>query len=497
MNTNKKEKKSSFNGVASLLATGAGQSVLQIFVLAFFARLLTPENFGVMAIALAIGDIARVVARFGVTQAIVQLPVIDTLTLRVGFTLALIMGCISAALLYSASGLIAELLLMPVLENVLVVMALVLPLVSFSLVSEALLSRNLEFHKIAMSRLWGYIFGYIVVGLLLANNGFGYWSLIFAYLSQQLFQSFIIIYNAPHSLFPFYRYEIAKGIFKFGIGYSLGQIATILALRIDSFIIARLLGPLSLSFYDRSYQLMRFPAFLLATIVDDTLFPVLSKIQFDDKKIIVLFKKALGLLSVTLLPLSVMVMICSDSIVHVLLGHQWTDAVPILQILSSVMLFRSAQRVSTATLRAKGMVYRSAVVQIIYFMMVVVAVFLGSDSGVVGVAYFVSLAIFLNFCLITFLAARVVGLHLIDIAVPILQSFPLTLLLAFATYIVTFIAGYISMGPFINLILVFLVNLLLLFLILRFMPRFFLGEYGFWILEVVKNKLGVNKRLVD
>lgn len=478
-----------FNGVASLLATGAGQSILQIFVLAFFARMLTPESFGIMAISLAIGDIARVFSRLGVTQAIVQYEKIDNDIIRVGFTLSFIFGLSCCLILYSISGLISELLLMASIENILKVMALAFPLVSFSLVSEALLSRDLQFHTIAMSRLWGYIIGYVIIGLILAYNGVGYWSLIYAYLAQQLVQSCIMIFKAPHSYIPLYKHNIASRMLRFGFGYALGQTATVLALRIDSFIIARLLGPIALSFYDRSYQLMRFPAFLLATIVDDALFPILSKMQNNNDLARQTFSKGLGLLSLVLLPLSVVVVICSESIVHVLLGDQWTAAIPVLQVLSSAMFFRSAQRVSTATLRAKGLVYRSAAIQVLYFLMVLAAVFLGEKWGIVGVSYFISLAIFMNFCMITYSAIKVIDLPLIDVMKPIASAIPLTLLLATSSLIIVYLFSYWDIGHFLTLTMVGCVVVLLLYASSRVFQSLFWGKEGVWLLGMINNKI--------
>lgn len=487
--TIEKSNHSIFNGVATLLATGAGQSVLQIFILAFFARMLTPESFGIMAIALAVSDIVRVFARAGVTQAIIQFESVSDEIIRVGFTISFIFGLFCCALLYSVSGLASSLLLMESIEDILKVMAFAFPVVSFSLVSEALLSRKLNFHVIAMARLWGYVVGYAICGLLLAYNGYGYWSLIYSYLVQQLIQTLILIYNAPHSYRPLYIHNIAVRLFRFGFGYSLGQIATILALRIDSFLIARLLGPVPLSFYDRSYQLMRFPAFLLATIVDDALFPIFSKMQKDDGLIRKTFSKGLGLLALVLFPLSMVVAISSESIINVLLGSKWVEAIPILQVLSLAMFFRSAQRVSTATLRAKGLVYRSALIQFVYFLMILAAVFLGEGWGIFGVSCFVSLAIFFNFLLVTYYAAKVIELPLSGILKPIMSALPLTIVLSLFSYGAQWFAYNMGFGHFSALFLIGVVVVLLLIILINLFPKLMLGRDGEWLMDMIKTKL--------
>jgi PST family polysaccharide transporter len=483
------------NGVFSLLLTGAGQSVLQIIVLAFFARLLLPESFGVMAISLAVSDVVRVFARAGVTQAIVQLGSINEKIIRVGFTLSFIFSFICCITLFMFSGYFSELLKMEQMEDVLKTMSFVFPLVSFSLVSEALLSREFKFHQIAISRFLGYIIGFVIVGITLAYLGFGYWSLIYAYLAQQIAQSIILIYKAPHNFTPLYDHAVAKKLMRFGFGYSLGQVANILALRADSFIIARTLGPIALSFYDRSYQLMRFPAFLLATIVDDALFPVFSRMQNQHKKMRNTFSKGLGLLSIVLVPLSAVVVLGSEPIINVLMGSNWTEAIPILQILAAAMFFRSAQRVSTSTLRAKGLVFVSAFIQFLYFLMVVFAVYIGGKWGVIGVAYGISIAIVLNFVLVTACAMYTIKLTVSDVINPIARSLPLTFLLSITTYILIKVSQYLFLGSFLTLLLISICLILLLLMVILYLPKYFLGADGLWLLNKIAKKLKVEHLL--
>jgi O-antigen/teichoic acid export membrane protein len=495
-NTEKKNNNDTiFNGVFSLLATGAGQSVLQIIVLAFFARLLLPESFGVMAIALAVSDVIRVFARAGVTQAIVQLESINQKTIRVGFTLSFVFSSICCVVLFFSSGFLSELLKMEQMNDVLKVMSLVFPFVSFSLVSEALLSRNFKFHQIAIARLTGYIVGFVIVGISLAYYGFGYWSLIYAYLTQQITQTIILMYKAPHTYIPLYDHNVAKKMLSFGFGYSLGQIANILALRADSFIIARTLGPIALSFYDRSYQLMRFPAFLLATIVDDALFPVFSRMQNEHQMMRKTFSKGIALLAIVLIPLSAVVVLCSEVIIYVLMGSNWVEAIPVLQILAAAMFFRSAQRVSTATLRAKGAVFLSAFIQFIYFLMVILAVYIGGERGINGVAVGVSFAIVLNFVFVTLCAMYIIKLSILDVIKPIIRSLPITLLLSLLTYLILSISHFLNLGHFLTLLFIGLCLALISLLIIIKVPKYFLGTDGLWLLNKLAKKLKVERFL--
>lgn len=477
------------NGVIALLFSSAGQSIIQIVVLGILARLVVPEAFGILALSLAVGDLVRVFARFGVSQSLIQMKIIDNSHLNTAFILSLFFGFSLSFIIYNLSDFIAGLLNVGEISQVLKVMALIFPFVSVSIVSESLIYRSLEFKKLALSRLISYVIGYVFIGLPLAFYGCGYWSLVFSYIIQQL--SLAIFFFVIRPFLPKFNFDFSKArsMLNFGFGYSIGQIATILALRIDSFLVSRFLGPIALSLYDRSYQLMRFPAFTLATIVDDTMFPVMSQCQDDLEKLRDAFLKGLGMLAIILLPVSVVLFISSDVVIGVLLGEQWVDAIPIFQVLSSVIFFRSAQRIGTATLRALGMVYVSALLQLLYFITIVLAVYFGSMKDIQLVSYFVAFSIVFNFLLVTVVSGFYIDMKPMQIIRPIVASFPLSLACGILSVLCFQIGVYYEIGVFFMAAVIFLVVTGFSLFLIKIYPSVFLGRYGLWAINLVREKI--------
>lgn len=470
-----------FSGSLALLISGAGQSLIQILVLAVLARLIAPESFGILALTLAIGDLIRVLARFGISQAVVQRDGVGSTSLGTAYWSALVLGAMCSLGIFSIAGIVARYFSVPELEFVLSIFSISIFVTSFSIVSEALLYRNYDFKVLGGARLAAYILGYGVVGVILALQGMEYKALVYSYITQQVVLSLFYILRSKYiPSFEFSFLEL-KDIFSFGFGYSIGQLATIAALRIDSLLIGKLMGPVALSFYDRSYQLMRFPAFLLATIVDDVLFPVFSKNKNDKEVLRSGFLNGLGLLSVVLIPLSVILTIKSDLVIAILLGPSWGGAVPIFAVLSVALFFRSAQRVGTALMRAQGLVYQAAVFQFLYLLVIVLAVFIGSSSGLVLVAVLVSLAIFINFSIITVYAVMIIKSSYYMALLYTFSGLGVGIVFAFSNTIATLMVYYYDCSVFFDFVLTVFLNVASLYFVIRYFRLFVPRELADWM----------------
>ena len=469
------------SGSIALLISSAGQSLIQIIVLAVLARYILPESFGVLALTLAIGDLVRVLARFGISHAIIQREDVSKLTLTTAYWASLVlgMGCFGA--IYLLSNSISSYFSMPELEFVLHLFSFTVLITAFSIIPESLLYRDYEFKIIGLARLVGYLIGYGIVGVGLAVNGLEYKALAYAYFVQYMVISLVFIFKAR--FFPGFEFDFVeiKRIISFGFGYSIGQLATISALRADSLVIAKLLGPVALSFYDRSYQLMRFPAFLLATIVDDVLFPIFSKNQSSTRLLKVGFLNGLGLLSVVLFPLTVILVIKAELVIGVLLGPNWSSAVPIFAILCSALFFRSAQRVGTALMRALGRVYQSAIFQIVYLIMVLVAVYIGSTCGLSAVAALVAVAIVLNFIFITFYASLVIDVKPLEVILYSVAGFIPSLIFFVFNFASMLLVDVYEFSLLYDSILTLFLNAISLLLVFRFFEVIVPAKLSNWI----------------
>lgn len=402
-------KNKTLGGFIWLFGGSGSQAILQIVVLSILARLVTPYEFGVIGIALIVIRFSRIFSQMGMGPAIVQRPELTQAHIRTGFTSSLLLGGFFALTLVVSSPYVAAFFEMPELSSILKVIALIFIIDSFVVVSQSLLQRKLKLKLYALAEVISYAIGYSFIGITLAYLGFGVWALVYARLGQVLIRAVIVSWLEPHSIIPYWNHEAFKELFYFGGGYTIAKIANYLAGQGDNLVVGKLLGGGALGYYSRAYQIMVAPAALIGGSLDTALFPAMSTVQKDKKKLQNAYLRSVELIVLASLPASAIIIINAPEIVLVLLGENWTDVIFPLQILGAGMLFRMSYKISDSLARALGVVYKRAWRQIIYAIAIFSGAYVGSFWGIDGVAVGVTIAITINFLLMAQLSLRELG----------------------------------------------------------------------------------------
>src|SRR5699024_6296617 len=278
-------------------------------------------------------------SKLGIGPSIVQKETIEVKHIQTGYTISLIFSTILTAIVWFSSPYIASFFDMGELESVLKVLAFIHLIQGFSVVSEALLQRKLEFKKLAFVQVVSYV-AYGVVGITLSWFEFGVWSLVFAQITHVLLKTYLFLKIQSHSKKLTIKYDLAKELLSFGFGYSVGIIYNHLALQGDTFVIGKFLGASSLGIYSRAYQLLAMPVNLVGTVIEKVLFPSFSRIGSSITRLQEVYKTAITITALICLPLSVFLVILRKSIILLLFGNMWTDAILPFGILILALLPR-------------------------------------------------------------------------------------------------------------------------------------------------------------
>lgn len=386
------------------------EAVFKILVLTILARLLLPGEFGFVSAALTVVALAEVTGRIGVAPALIQLQDLRREHIATGMVATLASGLIVAAIVFSIAQPIARLYRMPELVPFVQVFSLLFIIKGMGLVGEALMQRRMRFRELAMIQLFSYLFGYALVAVTLASLGYGAWALVAGQLSQAAIQALSFVILSQKELAFGFQWHVFRGLFRFGFGVTLTQIGGYLSQNGDYFIVGRWLGAEALGFYSRAYLLLNQPAQLVGRAGDQVLFPALSQVQDDRKRVERAMNNALSLVAMTQIPLTVLLVVCAPEIILLLMGPQWGPAVLPFQILVSVLFFRTAYKLVGAVLRATGKVYYMVLWQWSYAGMVLVGALLGQSVGTWGVAIGVGIAVVFCHLLALLLSWLVVGL---------------------------------------------------------------------------------------
>lgn len=392
-----------------MFAGGGTEAVLKIVVLLILARLLMPEDFGLVGAALTVVSLAEVMGRIGVAPSIVQVKTLTRDHVATGVVATLVTGVLMAAIVYAIADPVARVYRMPELTPFIEVLALLFIIKGAGLVSEALMQRAMRFREIAVIRVATYVFGSAAVSITLAVLGFGPWALVLGLMAQQALNTVVYLFLARGGLAFGFRWSSFTTMFRFGFGVTLTQIGNYLSQNADFFVVGRWLGAEALGFYTRAYALLKQPAQLVGRMGDQVLFPALATIQDDRGRLQRALNRALSLVAMTQIPLTALLVVMGPEIIVSLLGPQWAPAVLPFQILIGVLFFRTAYQFVGAILRASGRVYVAALWQWSYAGAVVAGAFLGQPFGLWGVSVGVSCAVVFCHLFGLWLVNRLIG----------------------------------------------------------------------------------------
>lgn len=392
------------------LTTVAIQAVLQLAVLAVLSRLVPPEEFGVLGIAMIFIAFGAMLQDLGVSGALIQRPRLTREHVRSAFFLSLLMGAGFAGALWLSASLAAELFRTPAVAPLLQLLSVSFLFSSAGFVSSAQLWRRMEAKKAGIAEVLGYLVGYGIVGIGGALLGYGVWALGWAVVVQSLVRSAAFIAWEPHDLLPVPQAQAVRELLGFGVGLSLIRLLNFAALKGDYVIVGRWLGIHSLGLYERAYRLMDIFSTHFAGVIERVLFPALSEIQDDLPALRRAFGAALGLVVFVYAPLGAVLCAVAPLLVSTLFGEAWTGAATPLRIMSLALVFRAGYKICDSLIRAKGAVYRSAFRSLIYAGAVVAGAWLGRHWGISGVALGVSAAILLKYLMVSHLCLRLLAL---------------------------------------------------------------------------------------
>lgn len=372
------------------------QNLLQMLVMLIMARLISAEEFGLVNLALVAVALTAMLSNMGVGQAIIQRQTLSSKHLTAGFVIATFTGVVFGIMMWLASEWMAAYFQMEQLSVVLKVLSVLFPLMGMTVVSEAVLQREMRFRPLSGIQVVSYFIGYGLVGISLGFLHYGIWALIAAHVIQVIIRSASLLIVVP----PVFIWragrpnkETFSELMRFGGFASLDQAGNFIALQIDNIIIGRWLGAGALGLYGRAYQLAIIPATLLGQVLDKVLFSSMAKIQDDTVKLKQAYLRSLSATSALVAPISVFCVLCAPEIIYLLLGERWDGIVRPFQLLCLGMVFRTSYKVSNSVALAKGYVVQRALRQFLYIGFVVAGAGIGLSWGLNGAAIGVLLAI--------------------------------------------------------------------------------------------------------
>ena len=394
--------------------SAAAQGVASLAILAVLSRLLTPADFGVMAMALVFVTAAQVLGHRSLGSAIVQRHELGDRHVAAALTLSSAAGVVLAGALWLLAPAIGRLLAEPAVAPALGALTLAIAISGPATVPEFLLRRQLRFRALAAAELLSQVLGYGLVAIALAAHGFGVWALVWGTVARQGVFAAAVLAAAPRLPRPGLARRETGEVLRAGAGFSSIAFFDLVARQGSRLVVGRLLGAASLGHYTRATALAVFAGHP-GQIVTRVLFPAMAQRQHRTDRLGAVYLHGSECLALLALPASLMLAVSAPEIVAVVLGAQWDAAVPVLQVLGAGAAFRIGGLLNTPVTRAMGALRRVTWRVAVYAGLLLAGIAAGSRWGLPGVAAAAVLAFAVSWAMMTQLALSLLGLEWRDL----------------------------------------------------------------------------------
>jgi O-antigen/teichoic acid export membrane protein len=326
---------------------------VQFAVMIVLARLLTPADFGLIAMLLVFTTIAALLVDGGFGTALVQKQQTTSDDETTVFLASLGISAIVAAALWFAAPAIAAFYSQPTLVALTRLLLFVLPLSALAAVPDALLTQRLDFRSRANAEIVASLCSG-TVAVFLAWRGFGVWSLAWqAIIAIGMRALLLWVFSGwrPRGRFASTSF---RGLFGFG-GYMLmANLLNTLSIRLQSLLIGKLFDSRTLGYYTLAQNTQQAPAQFMSSVLNRVGLPVFSTVAGQPAKLVGALRLSLRVSIFVFVPCMVGIAVVAKSLITVLYGVRWAPAAPLLSVLSVAAMFWPLHVLNLAAIGAQG-----------------------------------------------------------------------------------------------------------------------------------------------
>ena len=398
------------------LVTAFGQAagvVLRIGSMVILARLLTPEDFGLVGMATASTGFLAMFQELGLSMATVQRGSITREQTSTLFWINLAVGGILAALCAASAPILAAFYHEP---RVLWITVLIGSGFIFSGAAAqygALLRRQMRFAVVTLIEIMVLCLT-IALGIGMAVAGQGYWALVAMSVCPAVVNLLGVWAVSGWMPGPPRRGTGVRSMVKYGGTLTLNWFIVYLAYNTDKVLLGRLWGAAALGIYGRAYQFINLPIQNLNSSIGMVAFPALSRLQDDPVRLKSYFLKGYGLFLTLLMPITMGCALFAEDLVLVFLGSKWNATVPVFRLLAPTILAFALINPFSWLMMATGRAARSLKIGLLIAPVVILGYVVGLRYGPQGVAAGFSVAMMFLVAPVIFWSTRGTSITAID-----------------------------------------------------------------------------------
>lgn len=324
-------KKTVFSGLFWRFGEGITSQLVTLLVSMFLARLLSPNDFGAVALVMVFITLANVFVSNGFGNALIQKKDADNLDFSSVLYINIAVSIVLYAILFICAPFIAGFYGIPILSPVLRVLGIRIPIAAVNSIQHAYVSRNMLFKRFFWSTLIGTVLSGIA-GVIMAYKGFGIWALVAQYLINTLTDTIVLWFTVKWRPVLACSWKRAKPLIKYGWKLLVSGLLDTGYTQLRSLLIGILYTSEDLAFYKQGETYPQLISAGINSTIGSVLFPAMSQLQDDKDKIKEFTRRSIQTCSYVIWPLMFGIAAVSVPLVRALFTEKWLPCVPFLCI---------------------------------------------------------------------------------------------------------------------------------------------------------------------
>ena len=426
------------------------------------ARILSPSDYGVIGMIGIFMAIAQTFIDSGFGSALIRKIDCTDTDYSTAFYFNIAVGIISYLILFFAAPLIADFFKTPILVDIVRVLSINLFLNSLTIVQTAILTAAVDFKSQAKISLIATIVSGII-GLTMAYNGYGVWSLVYQSVSMSIVRTILFWMITKWKPQRIFSKDSFSYLFGFGSKILSASILHTIYANLTTILIGKFYTPKDLGYYTRGESMANLPSSNLTMILQSVTYPILSKIQDDDERLIQVYRKYICMTSMIIFWGMCLLAALAEPLIIALFTDKWANAVVYLQVFCFALMFDHICQLNLNILYVKGrsdLVLRLEVIKkTISISMIVAAIPFGVLAICISRALYTQIAVIIN----TYYTGKLFGLGYTAQIKDFSKYLIYSIIAAIPAYFLTFF----SLNPILILIIGSSIALLIYWVLLR------------------------------
>lgn len=426
-------KKETTKGVFWSVIERFGTQGIQFLVMLVMARLLTPDDYGIVGILVVFVSLAQAFVDGGFSQALIRKKDRTEIDNSTVFYFNIVVSILIYAIFYVSAPLVSRFYEMPTLTPFMRVICLSIIINAFGVVQRALFNADIDFKTQAKASLLAVVISGIL-GIILAYQGYGPWALVWQQISNLIVNTICLwLYSSWRPIWA-YSWKSFHELFSFGSKLLATSLLNAVYSNIHTIVIGKLYAAKSLGLYSRAKHFAELPSTQFTSIFMRVTFPVLCKVQDDIPRLTSVYRRMLRCSAYIVFPLLVGMAAVADPMVRVLIGDQWIECAYLLQIICFGRMWYPIHAINLDILQVSGRSDLFLKVEIYKKILSLTILVATAPFGIIAMCYGNVVSSLINLYINTYYSSRILGVSLWSQIKDLLPTLALCTVMFFAAW---------------------------------------------------------------